>query len=284
MTRSPLIQLAVGALICATGLVGCSASSTSSAPAAKSAAATGSATASAAATASGAVASGVPAGSIEIIYEENAQAELILPTGQRILIDVWNPDALSAPPIASDILLTTHSHDDHYRADFVDSFPGKKLTWETGPLKVDDVTVTGISALHDEGLAEGSDFIYVIDAGGFRIAHFGDLGQDKLTNEQLATIGKVDIAFSQLSNSYSSMDENNKKGLNLMNQVKPRLVIPTHLSQPTAELAVAGWKGTFATGPITIRPDQLPAQTTICFMGAQAANYGQILNLTPSAW
>ena len=278
MTRRPLVQLALGALLCATSLAGCSASSASSAPA-KSAA-----TAASASAATAASTSGVPEGSIEIYYDENAQTEIVLPNGHRIMIDVWDPTALSAPPTANDILLTTHSHSDHYVPDFVDSFPGKKLTWEVGPLKTPDATITGISTIHDEGLADGSDFIYVIDAGGFRIAHFGDFGADKLTDAQLAIIGKPDIAISQLANSFSSMDEVNQKGLHQMNQVKPRILIPGHLTAATAKMAVGAWKATFDTGPMIVHHDKLPNDQTVCFMGNLADTYGAMFNLAPPTW
>jgi hypothetical protein len=37
--------------------------------------------------------------------------------------------------------------------------------------------------------------------GGMRFAHFGDLGQDSLSQEQLAALGKVDVAFAQFAKS-----------------------------------------------------------------------------------
>jgi L-ascorbate metabolism protein UlaG (beta-lactamase superfamily) len=221
---------------------------------------------------------------LTIRYEENAQVELIAPSGRRILIDMWNEDALSKPATANDILLTTHSHSDHYLPDYVDSFPGEKITFEEKTIKLDDVSIVAIPALHDEGQAIGSDYIFVIEFAGLRIGHFGDLGQDKLSDEQLAKIGKIDIAFSQLSNSFSSMDDRNQKGINLMKQVKPLVFIPTHLSLETAKIAANTWKATYATEPITLTPAQLPAETTVVFMGNQALSYGKILNLTPSSW
>ena len=223
-------------------------------------------------------------GQILIRYEGNAQVEIQIPSGHRILIDVWDKASLSAPPSANDILLTTHSHDDHYVAPFVDAFPGKKLTFEVGPLHTSEFDVTGISTVHDDGLADGSDFIYVIDVAGFRIVHFGDFGASKLTDAQLAAIGNVDVAISQLANSFSSMDEINRKGINQMNQVKPKILIPTHLSSATATEAAAQWSATYSTHPLTLSRDRLPATTTICFMGDQASSLGSLLKLSPASW
>ena len=36
----------------------------------------------------------------------------------------------------------------------------------------------------------GSNYIFIVDMGGLRIAHFGDIGQEYLTEEQLAALGE----------------------------------------------------------------------------------------------
>jgi len=58
----------------------------------------------------------------------------------------------------------------------------------------------------------------------------GDVGQNALTPEQLEALGKVDVAIMQLDNTFSEMNMHNKKGFNMMAQVKPHLIIPTHIS------------------------------------------------------
>jgi L-ascorbate metabolism protein UlaG (beta-lactamase superfamily) len=240
-------------------------------------------------TGSTATAAASAAAKVTIYYEENAQVEIVGPTGHRVLVDVWNPSALSAPATAQDVLLTTHAHNDHFLQTFIDSFPGKKLTWEPGTIKLDDVSVTSIPSAHDEGTAitpvGANNYLYVIEIGGIRVTHFGDIGQVELLPDQLGTIGQPDIAISQLNNAFSTMNEANKKGFNLMAQVKPRLIIPTHLSGATAQIASTTWHATFSTKPaISIGKDQLPAETTIVFMGSSASSYGTVLNLIESAW
>ena len=255
-----------GAAVCAVALAGCSSASSSSAPASASASAGAGQT-------------------LTIRYDETAQFEITTPTGAVIFIDVWDPDALASTPTARDILLTTHGHGDHLNAGFEAGFPGQKLTIQKGTLEADGISIDSLPAGHNEGdfLEDkgGSDYILVIDVAGMRLAHFGDLGQDKLTDEQMAKLGKVDIAMSQLSNSYSGMDDVNRKGFNQMNQVKPKLFIPTHMSNETAAIAAKEWKAAWATGPITISKDRLPGETTCLFMGLQAESMGTVLKVPP---
>ena len=213
---------------------------------------------------------------LKLYYEENAQVELISAESTRVLIDVNDPGALSSPPTAKDVLLTTHNHGDHRRLDFVSSFPGKQLDVKTGEIKLKDVTIRGIASAHNEGDEfrdeGGSNYIFIIDMAGLRIAHFGDIGQEALTPKQLKALGKVDIAITQLANMFSNMTAVNKKGFNLIDQLQPKLIIPTHIHDPTcAKIAADKWLG-YNSYKKYLSPniDNLPEETTIIFMGSNA--------------
>lgn len=214
--------------------------------------------------------------SIRLYYSDPAQVELISAKGTRVLIDVHNSEALSSPPTEKDVLLTTHYHDDHRYLDFPKSFPGQQLDVKIGEIKTEDVKIRGIASAHNEiyefQSEGGTNYIFIVDMGGLRIAHFGDIGQDALTPEQLSALGKVDIAVTQLSNFYSGMNAANKKGFNLMDQVKPRLIIPTHIFESTcSKMAVDKWTGYKSSKKfISIRPEDLSDKTIIIFMGQNA--------------
>ena len=180
-------------------------------------------------------------------YGEYAQFEILSPTGQRVLIDINDPEKLSSPASAAHILLTTHTHWDHYNPDFQAAFPGEQLFVQTGSLELQDGNIQGIASAHNasdrlkpEG---GTNYIYLIELGGLRIAHFGDIGQNELTEDQIAVLGNIDIAITQINNPYSDMNAENRKGINLMEQLQPKLVIPTHVNLDTTKLAVAQWAG-----------------------------------------
>jgi L-ascorbate metabolism protein UlaG (beta-lactamase superfamily) len=230
-----------------------------------------------------------PPGSVLLAYEDTAQAEIVSPGGQRVMIDVWNPDLLSRPADAKDVLLTTHSHDDHYAAQWVDAFPGRTLTFQTGRLVAGDVTITGIAAAHNEGdpilPKGGTDYLFLVEVAGIRIAHLGDLGQNALTAAQRKALGRVDVVLSQLTNQFSDATLANRKGIHLVEQLQPKLFIPTHVLDDTvAELKdVAGvWPAAYATSPwIRLSPGTLPNATTVLFLGTDAPTFAKLTNASP---
>lgn len=215
---------------------------------------------------------------------EPADVEIVTPAGRIVFVDVYDAGNMSRTPTTQDILLTTHFHNDHYCKAVADAFPGRQLLAETGKIELPDVNITGIAAAHnsDDPILDkgGTDYIYIIETGGLRIVHFGDLGQDALTAEQLAAIGKVDVAISQLSNSMSDMDADNLKGFNLMEQVRPLLFIPTHSDNDTIKIAVERWKGFYsASRSITISSARLAPARSVLILGSMAVPYGKVFNL-----
>lgn len=218
---------------------------------------------------------------LAIRYEDNAQFELIAPDGARVMIDVYDPKLLSAPSVKKDILLTTHTHSDHYAGDFGSSFPGQQLMSKVGEIKQDGVLVRGIASSHtasgkfmDE---KGSNYIFLIEIAGLRIAHLGGIGQEKLTQEQLKLLGKIDIALAPLTNLASDMDVDNMKGFKLVEQIKPQIVIPTHTDLDTIKEAVKVWQGFYLDKPeLLIDRGSLPKKTQVIFMGPKGTQYGKI--------
>jgi hypothetical protein len=221
---------------------------------------------------------------VTLYYEGNsAQFELISPAGTRVLLDVVEPAFLSSPATAQDALITTTNQDDHFRLDFLQSFPGQQLNRQEGEIKLAEVSIKTIASAQfptDEFLPkDGTNYIARVDMGGLRIVHFGDIGQTELTPEQLSTLGKVDIAIIQLNNPLSDMSVTNKKAFNLTDQVKPKLVIPTHTNLDAAKYAVEKWKGYAHQGKVTFGPASLPAETSILFLGPLAPSYQAIYKL-----
>lgn len=217
-------------------------------------------------------------------HENYAQFELIAPEGTRVLIDIGDPSRLSSPATPADILLTTHTHWDHYDERFQASFPGRQLFTSVGTIDAPGVHVEGIASAHRNSQRPkpegGYNYIYLVEIAGLRVAHFGDIGQDQLSPEQLAQLGTVDVALSQVANPYSDMDARNRKGFELMAQLAPRLFIPTHVDRSTAALLPDYWPGTQATGAeITICPSGLADTTEFLLLDANVADFAGRLQL-----
>jgi len=226
---------------------------------------------------------------VTIAYEGNAQVELRASGGARVLVDVWDPEALSAPPTSEDVLLTTHTHDDHVSPDFQADFPGEQLFVKAGKMDTSTATIRSIPAAHSEGdpiVPEGgTDYIFVIDMGGLRIVHFGDLGQDSLTPEQLAAIGDVDVAVMQFENSFSQMDAENGKGFDLMQQVNPRLIIQTHTSLAAVQEAAKLWPLLYSPRSVVrVTATELPAETSMLLLGEDGTFYADNVPATEVGW
>lgn len=221
---------------------------------------------------------------VTLTYGEAAQVELVTSTGRHIYIDIGNVGLLQRQPQADDVLLTTHLHTDHYYKTFVDAFPGQQLFVSEGRIELPEATITGIASAHnagDELLPQGgTNYIFIIETGGLRIVHFGDIGQEALTDEQLAAIGTADLAITQFANRFSSMNADNLKGFNLMDQVQPRLILPTHSDRASIEIAVGRWPGYYSeTNTVALSPERIPAETSVLILGSLAPAYGSLFGL-----
>jgi L-ascorbate metabolism protein UlaG (beta-lactamase superfamily) len=232
-------------------------------------------------------ATSAPAG-IELTYGDNAQVELVTPAGRHIYIDIWNTSFLNKEPSADDVLLTTHMHSDHFFKDFVTGFPGEKIIMTTGTVDLPDVRIATIVSAHlpnDPLTAEkATDFIFVIETGDLRIVHFGDCGQLSFTADQLTAMGKVDLAITQFSNSFSMMDATNRTGFNQMDQVKPRLIIPTHFDLAALKIAAGLWTGFYSEArTVRIAPASLPEKTSLLLLGEKTtvSAYATLIKFTP---
>jgi hypothetical protein len=226
---------------------------------------------------------------VTVFYEEDAQVELISSKGTRVLFDVHHPSKLSRPATKNDILLTTHEHPDHVDWGFLGGFKGEQLFAKTGEITTGDVAIKGLAAAHNEGdllLQEnGTNYIFVVLMDGFRIAHLGDIGQPALTEEQLAELGKVDLAVMQFDNRYSEIDSTNRKGFSVMAQLNPRLIIPTHNSAIAVEYEGTLWPCFYTEKPsIKLRREILTDETRLIFMGTLAPSYAEYSGATRVDW
>jgi L-ascorbate metabolism protein UlaG (beta-lactamase superfamily) len=168
---------------------------------------------------------------------------IVSKNGTTVVLDPYEVSP-KIDPKKVDAIAVTHSHDDHQDAAFMSAVTENKgmvLTWVTGKYTVKDVVITGIASSHFPGEVsetEPTNVLYLIEVDGLRIVHMGDIGQGTLTTAQLDALGKIDIAFMQLVNEYSSMTLSNRRGFKILEQFYPQVVILTHTTAAaTKELA-----------------------------------------------
>jgi len=171
--------------------------------------------------------------------------------GARVLIDPPAPSIgyhVVAHSIPADLVLVSHEHSDH---NFVAAAaPTKRAapriiqplalqalaplhykqgTYSFGPgaLAADRVVFTRIPAFHDNvrGQERGPDTLTLIESGGLRIAHLGDIGELTLTPEQVNALGRIDVLMIPVGG-YFTVDGNQAAAL--VAQLHPRVIIPMH--------------------------------------------------------
>lgn len=89
----------------------------------------------------------------------------------------------------------------------------------------------------------------------------------------------------QFENSYSAMDTINKKGFNLMDQVKPRLILPTHVGEASVKMLGERWPSLYSDKLlVAIAPSELTSDTRVLFLGATSTALAEITNATKVDW
>ncbi|MEE9128375.1 MAG: MBL fold metallo-hydrolase [Phycisphaerales bacterium] len=169
------------------------------------------------------------------------------------------------PNITADVVLVTHHHADHNNISLLGTDAKSVLGLdEAGDVVSIDMvldrlpnqvepTVTAfspsaqytdhavrfrtIASFHDDqsGGRRGKNAMFLVMADGVRILHCGDLGQTKLTEDQLRQIGKVDVLLVPVGGVYT-VDGTQAKGI--VDQINPRYVVPIHYKTPQLSIVL----------------------------------------------
>ena len=122
---------------------------------------------------------------------------------------------LHLPDLAADMTLCSHDHEDHGYAQGV-----KQTRRAVG------FTVEIVDTCHDGagGSLRGKNKVHIIDAGGFRAAHLGDLGHIP-TDEQFAAMGHIDVLMLPIGG-YYTIDAAEAKAI--CDRLQPPVIVPMH--------------------------------------------------------
>ncbi len=153
-------------------------------------------------------------------------------SGETVIItDPFDKKIGLTPPrqAGAHLVLITHRHPDH---DNLSSIAGNPFVIDgPGEYETNGFKVHGIFSYHDdvEGKERGGNAIYLFEVEGIKICHLGDLGQAKLSDEQVEAIGEVDILMIPVGGIYTIGAE---EAVAVINQIEPKIVIPMHYKVP----------------------------------------------------
>lgn len=195
-----------------------------------------------------------------------------------VVIDPYDPDytGLKLPrDLQADMVLSSHSHKDHNFASVVSFSQGKPMVFDRpGEYEVAGAVVTGINSFHDntEGSERGANTIFHLLFDGLDIVHLGDLGQGKLTEEQIAQIGQTDILLIPVGGTYTI---DSKAALDIISQLEPKIIIPMHynieglkfeLENVDGFLKEMGAEGVVPQPKLSITKDKLPEEPQVVLL------------------
>ncbi|MCH8741406.1 MBL fold metallo-hydrolase [Patescibacteria group bacterium] len=142
------------------------------------------------------------------------------------VIDPFSTEiGLRLPKIEADVLLVTHSHNDHSN---VKGIPGDHfLINGPGEYEIKGIFIQGIECFHDEfqGKERGKTTTFIIEGDEMKLCHLGDFGQKELTPDQLEKIGNVDILMIPVGGVYTISAQEASR---VISQIEPKIVIPMH--------------------------------------------------------
>jgi L-ascorbate metabolism protein UlaG (beta-lactamase superfamily) len=162
-----------------------------------------------------------------------------------IVFDPYDPEytGLSALKLTADIVCVTHQHKDHNNAAAVSgtSEEGKPPFVISGPgeYEISGVNVVGITSFHDdkEGAERGKNTIYHVTIDDVNIVHLGDLGQKKLTQDQVEELSVCDVLFIPVGSVYTI---SGKDATDIIAQIEPKIIIPIHYKLPGLKFELEG--------------------------------------------
>ena len=176
---------------------------------------------------------------------------------------------IPAPSVAGDIILVSHDHYDHNSVKSVEKEDSKVVT-DSRKRTISNIEIAGVDSFHDEdfGAKRGNNIMYKFIMNGIKFCHLGDLGHE-LDEESVQKIGDVDILFIPIGGTFTVDD---KQAWNVINKIKPKIIVPMHykiggLSLPVAGidpfLAQAKHKVIHVGNEIDIEKEDLPTESEI---------------------
>ncbi len=148
--------------------------------------------------------------------------------GKTLAIDPHDGGSLGLPTcrLEADYILVTHDHFDHNAVEVASGPNTRILKAFLGETGLGPFKVTGIKVYHDKakGALRGWVSSYIIEAGGYRIAHLGDVGH-LLSRSEYPMLEGLDLLFIPVGGVYTI---NAAEAWAVIEELKPRIAVPIH--------------------------------------------------------
>lgn len=157
--------------------------------------------------------------------------------GIRLVTDPFDGSiGYEVPRTEADIVTVSHDHYDH---NYVEALVGEPIVVKTTEKRsIKGIQIYGVETFHDKerGEKRGGNIVFVFEIDGIQVCHLGDLGH-VLTKEQVSKIGPVDILMIPVGGTFTI---NACEALEVVSQLKPKLIIPMHFKTPDVNLPIDG--------------------------------------------
>ncbi len=127
-------------------------------------------------------------------------------------------------PVEADLVLVSHAHFDHNFLAGVQGDP--RVIDASGDFEFDGLEITGLDTFHDtdQGRQRGPVVIFMWEQAGFRIAHFGDVG-DRPAPGVMEKLKGIDIAMMPVGGVFT-VDA--AAASRLAQEIGPKIIFPMH--------------------------------------------------------
>jgi len=166
---------------------------------------------------------------VKLVWHGHSCFEL-LGKNATIVTDPFKGIGIAEPKAAADLVLCSHSHQDHNNIKPVLAKQGETLEGFVGSKKMKGVSINGIAVFHDDakGSKRGKNSIYTFNLDGVQFCHLGDLGHE-LSPQTVEEIGKIDVLFVPVGGYFTIGPET---ATGVCEQLKPKLILPMHYKMP----------------------------------------------------
>ncbi len=161
-----------------------------------------------------------------------------------VVFDPYDANFIGLAPLklSADIVCVTHNHEDHNNAGAVSAVgEGEKPFVIAGPGEYEKsgVNIVGIDSFHDdhEGAERGKNTIYQATIDEVNFVHLGDLGQKKLSQDQVEALSACDVLFIPVGSVYTI---SGRDAPDIIAQIEPKIIVPIHYKLDGLKVALEG--------------------------------------------